>query len=226
VVVNQKGNAKHQLPKVQTKEERQKKKKTEDEEEDEDEDEGGDGDDGGDGDVVYLEKDEKFWECTRTGKSVKSRWGKIGKDGQSDSKKFPTVEKAQKYAEKKQNEKEKKGYEVASKKGGSKKGSKKATTKGKRKGASEKESKKSSTKGSKKKASKKGGGGGGKTYLEMDSSSGGKFWEVEVSGTDVITRYGRVGSDGATSTKSFASEEKAEKEAAKLIRQKKSKGYS
>jgi len=103
---------------------------------------------------------------------------------------------------------------------------KKATTKGKRKGASEKESKKSSTKGSKKKASKKGGGGGGKTYLEMDSSSGGKFWEVEVSGTDVITRYGRVGSDGATSTKSFASEEKAEKEAAKLIRQKKSKGYS
>jgi len=60
----------------------------------------------------------------------------------------------------------------------------------------------------------------------VDSTSGGKFWEVEVSGTDVTTRYGRVGSDGATNTKSFASEEKAEKEAAKLIRQKKSKGYS
>jgi len=226
-----KGGKKRKEPATKTTNKgKKKKKKTEDDEEEGDD---GDEDDSGDGELVHLEADTKFWEYKQSGKKVFVRWGKVGGNGQSDTKTFPTVEKAQKFAEKKQAEKEKKGYEVVKKKKGttkaSKKGSVKGSPKGSKKGKKKEESKKGSKKGSakgSKKGSKKGGGGGGKTYLEADSGSGGKFWEVEVSGTDVTTRYGRVGSDGTSNTKSYPSEEKAQKEADKLIRQKKGKGYS
>jgi predicted DNA-binding WGR domain protein len=60
------------------------------------------------------------------------------------------------------------------------------------------------------------------TYLEADT----KFWEITVNGAEFTTRFGKLGAAGQSKTKSWDSEEKCQKEADKLIRQKTGKGYS
>lgn len=52
-----------------------------------------------------------------------------------------------------------------------------------------------------------------------------KFWSVDVQGTDVVVNYGKLGTDGQTQVKNFASPEEAEKAAGKLIAEKTKKGY-
>lgn len=52
-----------------------------------------------------------------------------------------------------------------------------------------------------------------------------KFWSVDVQGTDVVVNYGKLGTDGQTQVKNFASAAEAEKAAAKLIAEKTKKGY-
>ena len=52
-----------------------------------------------------------------------------------------------------------------------------------------------------------------------------KFWEIRLEGTSHTVRYGRVGTDGQTVTKEFATDEKALASCEKLIRQKEAKGY-
>jgi predicted DNA-binding WGR domain protein len=68
-----------------------------------------------------------------------------------------------------------------------------------------------------------------KTYLELslDESIGTahKFYEVSVQGTLMTIRYGRIGTDGTSSSKVFPTEELALKEAQKKIKAKKRKGY-
>lgn len=53
-----------------------------------------------------------------------------------------------------------------------------------------------------------------------------KFWEITVEGTSFTVRYGKVGTDGSTSTKSYPTEEKAQAEAEKKIKSKTKKGYA
>lgn len=53
-----------------------------------------------------------------------------------------------------------------------------------------------------------------------------KFWAVSVSGNKLVTRYGKIGSAGATTVKEFASEAQANAEALKLINSKIKGGYS
>jgi len=67
-----------------------------------------------------------------------------------------------------------------------------------------------------------------KTYLELSQAGGGshKFYEVIVNGADVTIRYGRIGDDGQSKTKTYASAEAAQKDAAKKIRSKTKKGYA
>ncbi len=60
------------------------------------------------------------------------------------------------------------------------------------------------------------------TYLEV---KGQKFWEIEVNGKSHTVRYGAVETNGQERTKAFESEEKALKDAEKLIASKKKKGY-
>jgi len=72
----------------------------------------------------------------------------------------------------------------------------------------------------------KGGGSGSKTYLESDSNSGGKFWEISVDESEVTVRHGKIGASGQTSTKDLGSADKAQKFAQKQIEAKKKKGYS
>jgi DNA ligase-1 len=59
-------------------------------------------------------------------------------------------------------------------------------------------------------------------YVEGTSS---KFWEVWVAGSQMFTRYGRIGSGGQTTIKDFADEAGAIKATEKMIREKTGKGY-
>jgi predicted DNA-binding WGR domain protein len=52
-----------------------------------------------------------------------------------------------------------------------------------------------------------------------------KFWKIDLQGKDVITRYGRIGSDGQETKKSFGSVADATKAYDKLLAEKTSKGY-
>lgn len=52
-----------------------------------------------------------------------------------------------------------------------------------------------------------------------------KFWNIEVEDDTLITHFGRIGTNGQQSIKSFGSNEQANKEANKLIKSKMKKGY-
>lgn len=52
-----------------------------------------------------------------------------------------------------------------------------------------------------------------------------KFWEIETSDTDVTVRFGKIGTGGQTTVKSFDSAADATKHADKLIAEKTKKGY-
>lgn len=53
-----------------------------------------------------------------------------------------------------------------------------------------------------------------------------KFWKIEVQGTDVVTQYGRIGTTGQETRKSFGSPADAQKEHDKLVSEKTRKGYA
>lgn len=61
--------------------------------------------------------------------------------------------------------------------------------------------------------------------FEFVGGNSSKFWEVRVQGSDVFTSYGRIGSTGQTSCKSFETAEAAAAHAGKLVREKTGKGY-
>lgn len=64
-----------------------------------------------------------------------------------------------------------------------------------------------------------------KRNFEFADGKSHKFWNIELKGKQVITTFGRIGTNGQSSTKDFADPAKAEKEYDKLIKQKTSKGY-
>ena len=59
-------------------------------------------------------------------------------------------------------------------------------------------------------------------YRDHKSS---KFWEIERDGSELTTRWGKIGTKGQSKTKSFPSEDKASSEYAKQIKSKTGKGY-
>jgi predicted DNA-binding WGR domain protein len=67
-----------------------------------------------------------------------------------------------------------------------------------------------------------------KAMERYEFSEGGsdKFWEVAVDGETLTVRYGRIGTQGQRKDKTFASAEAAEKEKARLIKEKTGKGYT
>jgi len=52
-----------------------------------------------------------------------------------------------------------------------------------------------------------------------------KFWSIDARGSSFVATHGKVGTSGKIQTKTFASAEKAQAAADKLIRQKTGKGY-
>jgi DNA ligase-1 len=65
----------------------------------------------------------------------------------------------------------------------------------------------------------------GKRSFEYVEGKSSKFWEVEVRGKEMTTRWGRIGSAGQSKTKAFADEAAATAAAAKLIEEKTADGY-
>jgi outer membrane protein assembly factor BamB len=65
-------------------------------------------------------------------------------------------------------------------------------------------------------------------YLELSEEGGGahKFYEVTVSGTELLVRYGRIGTQGQEQRAGFPTEEKARAAAAKKVGDKIRKGYA
>src|SRR4029079_12463452 len=45
-----------------------------------------------------------------------------------------------------------------------------------------------------------------KRYFEFVDDSSSKFWEIWMDGNDVTTRWGKIGTNGQTKTKTFADE--------------------
>jgi predicted DNA-binding WGR domain protein len=62
--------------------------------------------------------------------------------------------------------------------------------------------------------------------FEFSDSKSNKFWEIDTEGASVITRWGRIGTNGQTKSKEFASTEVAQSEASKQIASKVRKGYA
>jgi predicted DNA-binding WGR domain protein len=61
--------------------------------------------------------------------------------------------------------------------------------------------------------------------FEFVSDTSAKFWEITVAGCDVSVRYGRIGADGQSQSKSFGTAEAADRHAEKVIAEKTRKGY-
>ena len=64
-----------------------------------------------------------------------------------------------------------------------------------------------------------------KRYFEFVDDKSSKFWEISRDGVNVTVRFGRIGANGQTQTKTFADEAAAQKHADKLIEEKTEKGY-
>ena len=64
-----------------------------------------------------------------------------------------------------------------------------------------------------------------KRYFEFIGGSSAKFYEVSTSGNAVTIRFGRIGAEGQTQTKTLADADAATRHAEKLIDSKLAKGY-
>ena len=63
-----------------------------------------------------------------------------------------------------------------------------------------------------------------RTFSYSDAKSH-KFWTIDVTGTGFAVTYGKIGTAGQTAAKSFATADKCQAEADKLVREKTGKGY-
>jgi len=60
---------------------------------------------------------------------------------------------------------------------------------------------------------------------EFSEGSSNKFWQIDLSGKSFTTTYGKIGTGGQTTVKSFKTDAEAKKEYDKLIAEKVKKGY-
>lgn len=64
-----------------------------------------------------------------------------------------------------------------------------------------------------------------KQYYEFKDKTSNKFWEIDSKGKTVSVRFGKIGTDGQTTVKTFASPLDATAHATKVIAEKVKKGY-
>lgn len=62
--------------------------------------------------------------------------------------------------------------------------------------------------------------------FELIEGTSSKFWEVDLSGTELTVRFGRIGTAGQSKTKAFDDAAAALKELHKLVKEKTGKGYA
>jgi uncharacterized protein (TIGR02996 family) len=140
----------------------------------------------------------KFWEIDLLGKSFTTKFGKIGSNGQTKIKDHASEAAAKAEYEKLIAEKTKKGYALV---GG---------------GKSAKPAKPA-------KAVKTSSGSG--QYFELAEGGSSKFWEITLDGASHTVRFGKIGTGGQTSKKSFKNPGAARADHDKLVAEKTKKGY-
>ena len=64
-----------------------------------------------------------------------------------------------------------------------------------------------------------------KRYFECVEDGTSKFWEIWTEANEVVTQWGKIGTPGRETRKSFPDAAKAKKEYDKLLADKTSKGY-
>jgi predicted DNA-binding WGR domain protein len=62
--------------------------------------------------------------------------------------------------------------------------------------------------------------------FEFVAGNSAKFWEINIAGTSITVRFGRLGTEGQMQAKTFPTADAAQKHADKLIAQKTGKGYA
>ena len=165
----------------------------------------------------------KFWEINLSGKSFTTTYGKIGTSGQTTIKTWKSEAEAKKEYDKLIGEKTKKGYELV---GGN--GAGRAAADDDEDEDADDEDEKPAPKKAAKPAAKAAApakAASGARYFEFSEGTSNKFWEITMSGTDVKTRYGKIGTPGQQTLKEFDNAAAAKKEYDKLIHEKTKKGY-
>ena len=61
--------------------------------------------------------------------------------------------------------------------------------------------------------------------FEFTAGNSAKFWEISQDGLNIFIRFGRIGTNGQTQTKTFDTSERAARERSKLVAEKLKKGY-
>lgn len=62
-------------------------------------------------------------------------------------------------------------------------------------------------------------------YFENHLGTSNKFWEITVDGGTTIAKWGRIGTNGQSKTKTFATHYRAADDAVKMCQSKLNKGY-
>ncbi len=173
----------------------------------------------------------KFWQIDLSGKSFSTTYGKIGTSGQTTVKSFDDAAAAKKEYEKLIAEKVKKGYSPSDGGGDDDDDDeddapapKKAAAKPAAKAAA-KPAAKPAAKAAAKPAAKKSNGASTPRRFEFSEGSSNKFWSVWVEGTQLMTKYGKIGAAGSQTVKDFGTAEKVQKEYDKIVAEKTKKGY-
>jgi predicted DNA-binding WGR domain protein len=172
----------------------------------------------------------KFWEINLSGKSFTTTYGKIGTTGQTTIKSWKDNAEAKKEYEKLIGEKAKKGYELVH--GGGKAPGDDADDHDDEDEAAAPKTKVAAkaaapakTAVAKPAAAKPAAAPQGARHFEFSEGTSNKFWEITMSGTDVKTRYGKIGTPGQQTLKEFGDAAAAKKEYDKLVHEKTKKGY-
>jgi uncharacterized protein (TIGR02996 family) len=166
----------------------------------------------------------KFWEIELKGKSFTTTYGKIGSGGQTTIKEFKSDADAKKEYDKIIAEKTKKGYELVGGAGAAADDDDDDDVEHDDDDAKPAKSAKSAKPAAAAAKTAKAPTGGARRFEFVEGTSS-KFWEISMEGSSVTTRYGRIGSDGQTTTKDFDSKVEAFKEYDKLVAEKTKKGY-
>jgi predicted DNA-binding WGR domain protein len=171
----------------------------------------------------------KFWEINLSGKSFTTTYGKIGTDGQTTIKSWKDNAEAKKEYDKLVAEKVKKGYELVGGGGAADTSDDDEDAVPVPVAAPKKVAKADSkpVKAVPRADSQpvKVPASNGTRHFEFSEGTSNKFWEITLSGTDVKTRYGKIGTTGQQTLKELGTTAAAQKEYDKLIAEKTKKGY-
>ena len=157
----------------------------------------------------------KFWEIKLDGASFTTTYGKIGTPGQTTLKQWKDAAEAKKEYEKLVHEKTKKGYALVGDGDDADDDEEEDEAPPVKKAAPAPAAKPAPAPAAK----------AGARYFEFSEGTSNKFWEITLAGTDVKTRYGKIGTPGQQTLKEFGDAGAAKKEFDKLVHEKTKKGY-